>query len=506
MSTATLPARKLSRVIEQNRRQLRMLEAAGIDAKDIGKVFNRAMPNTRPTGSAEVERMTLPDTPSGLEELMNDQKRMGEVIKNNQLGDVIQKYARMVAEKDRDIKRQVTEQVTATMQQFYAEHGFEQAGNSRPYVGQLPDGTPDNTSQYNRMGLYNRSAMGAAIDNEFENSADYFRTIWHNARRSADLQAKVSRMQNAFSSTVPSEGGFLIPETLRSELLRVSLETAIVRPRARVIPMETLRVPFPAIDSTTNNGSVYGGIIAYWTEESAALQDASPSFGRVVLDAKKLTAYTQVPNELIADSPTSFQALIDQIYPEALGWYEDDAFINGNGVGMPQGMLHSGNTALIDVALVAPQTASQIVWEQLIRMYARMLPSSLGRGIWLASPATFVELATMALSVGTGGSAVWLNNGVAGPPATILGRPLYFSEKIPHLGNLGDLNFVDPAYYLIGDRQVMSAMSSPHYRFQNDETAYRIISRVDGLPWLRSAISPKNGGDTLSPFVRRGVS
>jgi len=84
---------------------------------------------------------------------------------------------------------------------------------------------------------------------------------------------------------------------------------------------------------------------------------------------------------------------------------------------------------------------------------------------------------------------------------TIFGRPVFFTEKVPKLGTTGALSFVDFGFYLIGDRQVMSAMSSPHFKFQNDQTAYRIIERVDGRPWLNSAITPKNTGPTLSPFV-----
>ena len=108
----------------------------------------------------------------------------------------------------------------------------------------------------------------------------------------------------------------------------------------------------------------------------------------------------------------------------------------------------------------------------------------------------------MALSVGTGGSAIWLNNGAEGPPMTILGRPVIFTEKAPVLGDAGDINFVDFGFYLIGDRQTMSARSSEDFKFQTDETAYRIIERLDGRPWLNSAITPKNAGDTLSPFVK----
>ena len=53
---------------------------------------------------------------------------------------------------------------------------------------------------------------------------------------------------NEMELVLPAGGGFLVPENLRADLLRVSLETSIVRPRARVIPMESNRVPFPMID------------------------------------------------------------------------------------------------------------------------------------------------------------------------------------------------------------------------------------------------------------------
>src|SRR5690606_11104493 len=101
------------------------------------------------------------------------------------------------------------------------------------------------------------------------------------------------------------------------------------------------------------------------------------------------------------------------------------------------------------------QAANTIVWESIVKMYSRMLPQCLGTAVWVVSPNTFAELATMALSVGTGGGPIWLNNGVQGPPATILGRPVVISEKVSALGNEGDVNFVDFSYYLVGDRQAM---------------------------------------------------
>ncbi len=454
-----------------------------------------------------VDDIEIPRGSHELETLLRDPDKMRAIFtggKPEKAHEFITNYANVVMGQNQDIATQVRDETSRVLGNWLRENaqptitpvnlGLPQSG----YNGRPSDGASIDT--YTKQGLFSAKAMGASINNEFESGAQYFQSIWHNTNRDAQLQAKLHRIRNAFSSTVPSEGGFLIPETLRSELLRVSLETSIVRSRARVIPMETLRVPFPMIDSTSNVSSVYGGIQAYWTEEGAALIESQGTFGRIVLDAKKLTAYTEVPNELMSDTISSFEAYLNQIFPEALAFYEDDAFFNGNGVGMPLGFVNA--TAAVSVTAEGGQAAGTIVWENIVKMYSRMLPQSLNRAVWLCSIDTFPELATMALSVGTGGSAIWLNNGASGPPMTILGRPVIFTEKLPTKGNAGDIMFVDLGYYLIGDRQVMSAMSSPHYRFGNDKTAFRIIERVDGRPWLQTSITPKNGGAALSPFVK----
>lgn len=349
---------------------------------------------------------------------------------------------------------------------------------------------------------YNRYAPGAQIEDDFTGTVDFLRSVWHkntdptNVAKLAQLRAKIT---NAFGSTVPSDGGFLIPEQLRANLLSIALEQMVVRPRATVIPMDSLRVPFPILDSTTNVGSVFGGMIAYWTEESVALTESAPKFGKVMLEAQKLTGFSALPNELLQDSIISLVALVEEKWPQALAFFEDLGFHSGTGVGEPLGYL--GNPATVVVAKESGQPAATLVWENLLEMYARLLPSSLARSVWFYTPAALRQLGTMALSVGTGGAPVWLNNGVDGPPARILGQPAYPCEKLSALGTQGDLTFVDLSYYMIGDRQMMQIESSEHYLFGSDKTAFRIIQRVDGRPWIQSAITPANGGPTLSPFV-----
>lgn len=355
-------------------------------------------------------------------------------------------------------------------------------------------------TSYGQGAAHNPAAPGAIVDGKFPSAVEFIKAIWHK-NETPEAHAKRTELKNAASSVSPADGGFLVPETLRSQLLEIALESAVVRSRGTVIPMDSARVPFPTIDVTSNATSLFGGMIAYWGEEGAMLVDANPKFSRVELDAKKLTGLSVVPNELMQDSIISFSALIERLWPLTLAFEEDAKFMTGGGVGEPLGFLGAGNSAAIPVAAEAGQPAASIVYENIVNMYARMLPSSLQRAAWFCSPDTLPQLLTMALSVGTGGAPILVANAAGPAPMTLFGRPIVVTEKAGALGARGDIAFADLTYYLIGDRQSMSADSSTDYRFGSDQTTFRIIQRVDGRPWIKNAIVPKNSGNTLSPFV-----
>lgn len=456
--------------------------------------------------------LTVPRNSAELEEMLNDPTRSKDILASKEsLATFINQYAEGQQGDGTDLAQQVKDLTQKEWANFLRDAGVEDI--KRP---NLAASTPDPYSgvaakNARKQGLFNPKAVGAKYDKLFADSGEYFHTIWrgNSARESAEVTDKLAQLRN-FSSDIPSDGGFLIPEQLRSELLKVALETAIVRSLARVIPMNTLRVPIPSIDSTSNVSSVYGGISGFWTEEAGQLKGSKPRFGRVVLDAKKLTAYTEVPSELLSDSLISLTMFIDQMFPEALAFFEDIAFLTGNGVGMPLGALN-GNAAVT----VARATAGAIGFEDVLAMYARMLPQSMRRAVWVASIDTFPQLASMRIvqqnvagteNVGVASPAVWLNNGqvIGAPPMSLMGRPVIFTEKTPQMGSAGDLSLIDFGFYLIGDRQAMQARQSDEFKFDTDEVAFRIIERVDGRPWLQSAITPHNGSAALSPIVKLG--
>jgi HK97 family phage major capsid protein len=449
-----------------------------------------------PTDAGELQEM-LAD-PAKMQNLFKSPKDFAQFIKN---------YADSQMTEKTEIAAQVRDETQKVLAEFMKGQSNKLPVNFNPMDAQ--NGIA-RVSGRGKGTFYNKRAPGAAVDEAHLFGGDYVKMFQALTPRAQKGQVKLSdqdkadvnkllEIQNSYGSIVPADGGFLIPESVRSDLMQISLEQSLVRPLATVIPMDTPRVGIPYVDTTSNNGSVLGGLQFYWAEEGAQLTETQSKFGQVVLDANKLTGFAGVPNELMNDA-SAFGAFLDQSLPKGMAFTEDLAFMNGNGVGKPVGFINNKSTVV--VSAIAGQGTGTIVWENIVGMFARMLPTSIGSAVWIASIDTFPQLATMALSVGTGGSAIWLNNGQDGPPMKILGRPVYFTEKVPQAGTTGDIGFYDLSYYLVGDRQTWHLDTSEHYLFQNDKTAIRIIERVDGRPWIQSAITPANGGPNLSPFVQ----
>lgn len=445
----------------------------------------------------EAETLPLPTTPEGFEEALSDGDKVMKWIANGQFGDFVKGYATNTKSRTiMDALAQAREQMEATQTAWLKEQNEKWGATPVDFAGTRGGDSP----AARRAAKHAKRSKSAPINGIFEDFTELVQAAFHKANNSPEVAEKLQKILD-YSEKIPGEGGFLVPEEFRSEILRLALESAIVRPRARVIPMSSPRLNFPMIDETSHVSSVFGGVVVYRTEEGAELTESSASFGSIKLDVTKQTALAHVPNELIRDWG-AFDAFLNDILPEAVAYYEDLDYLTGNGVGMPLGALNAANEALIVIAAEGGQAASTIVWENVIRMYARMLPSSINRAVWVASPDVFAELATMALSVGTGGSAVWIVNAVGAPQLTLLGRPVIMTEKAPAaLGTQGDLSFVDFGMYLIGDYQTMSIESSPHVKFTSDKTTYRVIQRNDGKPWLKSALTPHNSSASLSPFV-----
>ena len=302
-----------------------------------------------------------------------------------------------------------------------------------------------------------------------------------------------------------SQGGYLVPAGFIAQLLQTKLETAIVAGRATHIPVSTNRVTIPAVVDADHTTNFFGGIIVYRTAEKAAKTASKPALGQVSLTLHKLTGLCYVSDELLEDSPISIDPILSSLFGQSIAFEEDDDYLMGTGVARPLGAFNAGNPSLLAQAAEAGQAADTIVFQNIVNMWSRVHPACMRNAVWVVNNECFPQLATMSMAVGTGGMPVYIPaNGAAGAPfGTLMGRPLILSEKMGALGDQGDIGIADFSQYLVADKVggSVKAASSIHLKFDYDETAFRWVLRYDGQPWWLSAITPKRGAATLSPFV-----
>jgi len=340
-------------------------------------------------------------------------------------------------------------------------------------------------------------------DKPWNSAGEFFLAVYRASLPGGNVDPRLLRSATGLNESVPSEGGFLVQQDFAQELLKRTYETGVLASRCRRIPIgaNANGLKINAVDESSRaNGSRWGGIQAYWTNEADEKTKSKPKFRQMELNLHKLTGLCYATDELLQDAAALESVLMDG-FSEEFGFKVDDALINGNGAGQPLGILSSN--CLVTVAKESGQAASTVVVENIVKMWARMWARSRQNAVWLINQDIEPQLYTMSLSVGTGGVPVYMPaNGVSGSPySTLFGRPVIPIEQCQTLGTKGDIYLADFSQYLIIDKGGMDSATSIHVRFIYDETVYRFVLRIDGQPIWNSALTPYKGSSTLSPFV-----
>jgi HK97 family phage major capsid protein len=301
--------------------------------------------------------------------------------------------------------------------------------------------------------------------------------------------------------SVGATGGFLVPTEQDTSLLNWSMtgDNMVVESRATKIPMRRRSIRIPALNqggTTAGQPHWFGGVIVQWTEEAGEKPETEPTFRQIELVAHKLTAYTEASDELLEDSAVSLEALLTQLFRDATLWYRQNAYINGSGAGQPLGVLNAPATITHQINTAGALNVSD---------FAGMLSKFQGTNpVWFMNRRWMSDLLQV---TGPSGNAsyVFINNIREGVGNTLLGYPLFFVEQMPAPGSDGSVLLADWSKYLIGDRQAITIDSSKHFKFRNDMTSWRCVSRVDGQPWLNTPLTWSDGTTQTSPFVKLGA-
>jgi len=326
------------------------------------------------------------------------------------------------------------------------------------------------------------------------------------AGKNGIISGRLQRAATGLSESVPSDGGFLVSPTYSNDLLETAWESTQVANRCWKVNIgsgsNSLKIP--GFDETSRaTGSRFGGVQGYWLAEAAEKTASKPKFRQIELNLNKLIGLCYASDEVIQDAGLLEQA-IKRAFVSEIAFQLDNAVINGSGAGQPLGILNAGCT--VSVSKEAGQTADTIVFENVLKMWSRLLPRSQRQAVWLVNQNAMPQIYQMSLAIGTAGAPVFLaaaGQASSSPYSTLFGRPIIPIEQCPTLGDSGDIILTDlkSGYILAQKAGGIQQDVSIHLRFVYDESCYRFVLRVDGQPTLASTITPFAGTDTLSHHV-----
>jgi len=319
----------------------------------------------------------------------------------------------------------------------------------------------------------------------------------------SDRLMKVQAAASGANEGIPSEGGFAVQPDIADTLNRNTIATGILSSRCFRMPLTTTAngIKLNLLDESSRaNGSRQGGIQVYWAAEAATVTATKPKLRRAELELHKLFGIMYTTDELLQDAP-ALTAAVNRWFPREFGFKVDDAIIRGTGAGMPLGILNSD--CLVSVAKESGQVADTLLWENVIKMYSRLLDSSDATAVWLINRDILPQLMGMFIAVGTGGIPVYMPaNGAAGQPfGTLLGKPVIPIEQCSTLGEKADIILFDGQEYMLADKGGIQQAVSIHVEFLTDQAVFRWTYRVDGQPIRNLPLTPYQGTATRSGFV-----
>ncbi len=306
-----------------------------------------------------------------------------------------------------------------------------------------------------------------------------------NAGANADDLSAESRMDDG-----PS-GGFMIPAQFRDTLLSLTPQQAIIRPRAQVIPAGSppdAPITMPALDQTgAAPGNWFGGVQVQWIAEGAPKPNTDVKLREITLTPHEVAGTIVVTDKLLRNWAAASSMLETQLRG-AVAQSEDYAFLLGNGVGKPLGILNAAATYKVNRV-----TANQVTYPDIVEMLAR----NQGNGVFVYSRSVLPQLMLM---TDPEGHYIWVPSAREGEPGTLAGRPAIMSDRNPQKGSLGDIWLGDMQQYLVKDGSGPFVAASEHVLFQQNKTMIKIFWNVDAQPWLTAPIQLENGYN-VSPFV-----
>jgi len=344
----------------------------------------------------------------------------------------------------------------------------------------------------------------------FKSFGDFANSV-HGAHTRAGVSPELAAWQKALSTYslegVGADGGYAVPPEWRAEIEKVVFGEDSLLSRCTQFPLAGNSITLP-LDVTTP-WQTSGGVLAYWEGEAGAKTQSKVALNTVDLRLRKCTVLCPVTDELLEDA-IALGAFLNMTVGEKMDFKIGEAIIRGTGAGQPLGILNSGS--IISVDKETDQAADTICYSNVLKMWQRLYAPYRSDAVWLINQDCEEQLHSMCnlckTCAGTavcGGGAVYVPAG--GPNAMkwgmLFGRPVIPTQHCETVGDTGDIILASFKQYITAVKSGgLQSATSIHLWFDQDVTAFRFVMRVDGQPKLLSAISPRDGSNTMSAFVK----
>lgn len=298
---------------------------------------------------------------------------------------------------------------------------------------------------------------------------EYTEAFWNMIRN----RGNYGEVHNALSVGEDSEGGFTVPDEFERKLVEALEGNNIFRGMATVIRTSSGTRKIPIAEDTGE---------ASWIDEGEEIPESDTTFGQTMLSAYKLGTMIKISNELLNDSAFDLASYIARRFGVRMGNAEERAFITGDGVGKPLGLLDDAGAK---VGVTAAKTTA-ISFDEVFQLYYALKAPYRKKAEFLCNEALVLQLMTIK---DNNGNYIWKPGLDIGKPDTLLNRPLKTSAFMPEVaaGNKV-MAFGDYSYYWIADRQNRTFRRLNELYARTDQVGFLTTQRVDGKLILPEAV------------------
>ena len=336
-----------------------------------------------------------------------------------------------------------------------------------------------------------RPALATRVEDEAPHQKAfnaYLRTGEDADLRGLDLEGK------AMSTAVAGDGGFLVDPQTSATIQSVLRGAASLRQIANVVNVQA--TSYDVLIDSTETG-------AGWASETAsATETATPTIERISIPLHELSALPKISQRLLDDTAFDIEAWLAGRVADTFARSEAAAFINGNGIDKPVGILNhpdvpNASWAWGSIGYVATGADGAF---NTTSPGDRLIDLVYSLGARYRANAHFVLNSRTAGEVrqlkDAEGRFIWADSLTAGEPPRLLGYPVLISEDMPDVAtDANAIAFGDfRAGYTIAERPDLRILrdpfsAKPHVLFYATKRVGGDVSDFAAIKLLKFSVS-----------------